>query len=561
VADNCSPTESGMGEGELVMALYNFRTVKTDKDLQQVYRLNYRTFVEEIPQHAANPHGMLVDRFDKENTYFIATHKRKVIGMVAARGNRPFSLDQKLEDLDSYLPEHGKLCEIRLLAIEKEYRSGQVFRGLLNELLRFAVANNYDLGVISGTDRQIKLYQNLGFIPFGPLVGKEGAYYQPMYLALSDFKSRLKRISAGTGSLGPPEDTLNFMPGPVNIAPEVIESHNSTAESHRSRNVMEKVRGIKQRISDLTGARSVEILLGSGTLANDAVAWQLKQLRQPGLVVSGGEFGERLVDHARRAGLDFKASSPGFASLSTFEGIVQFLSLEPQARWLWLVHCETSTGEMVNLPLLKRVCFNRGIKLCLDCISTFGILPIDLRDIYFATAVSGKGVGSFPGLAMVLYSHVLPDAENGIPRYLDLKLYADNAGVPFTHSSNLLSALSSALQAYPTGHDFQKLCHLSNWLRQELTTLDCEIITPVDNNSPAVLTLGLPDRVDSRHFGEQLAEEGCQLSFLSRYLLERNWVQICLMGKPDRSQLNKLLEKVRSPRFGLQHRPIMAFSE
>ena len=53
------------------------------------------------------------------------------------------------------------------------------------------------------------------------------------------------------------------------------------------------------------GAQQVEILLGSGSLANDALAAQLSLEEKPGLVVANGEFGERLADHARRFGLSF----------------------------------------------------------------------------------------------------------------------------------------------------------------------------------------------------------------------------------------------------------------
>jgi len=43
----------------------------------------------------------------------------------------------------------------------------------------------------------------------------------------------------------------------------------------------------------LTGARNTEMVLGSGTLANDVVAAQLSLERGPGLILSNGEFGER----------------------------------------------------------------------------------------------------------------------------------------------------------------------------------------------------------------------------------------------------------------------------
>src|ERR1043165_8142703 len=111
-----------------------FKTAAEDWEFEQIHRLNYKTFVEEIPQHKASPAQQLVDKFHAENTYLICRCDQKLVGMLAVRGQRPFSLDQKLPDLDSHLPPGRKICEIRLLAIEKKFRGargGQVLQGIL----------------------------------------------------------------------------------------------------------------------------------------------------------------------------------------------------------------------------------------------------------------------------------------------------------------------------------------------------------------------------------------------------------------------------------------------
>src|SRR5216110_563252 len=90
-----------------------FKFAAEDWEFEQIHRLNYKTFVEEIPQHLPSANQRLVDKFHAENTYLICLSGRRLAGMLAARGNRPFSLDQKLENLDSYLPPGRKICEIR----------------------------------------------------------------------------------------------------------------------------------------------------------------------------------------------------------------------------------------------------------------------------------------------------------------------------------------------------------------------------------------------------------------------------------------------------------------
>src|ERR1700752_478568 len=125
-----------------------FKFASEDWEFEAIHRLNYKTFAEEIPQHEKSTAQRLVDKFHAENTYLICLQGRKLLGMLAVRGARPFSLDQKLEKLDSYLPQGRIICEIRLLAIEKRFRGargGQVLQGILALLWQHDVEKNYGL--------------------------------------------------------------------------------------------------------------------------------------------------------------------------------------------------------------------------------------------------------------------------------------------------------------------------------------------------------------------------------------------------------------------------------
>src|SRR5207249_7516873 len=108
-----------------------FKFATEDWEFEQIHRLNHKTFAEEIPQHQPAATQRLVDKFHAENTYLICLCGRKLAGMLAVRGARPFSLDQKLEKLDTYLPAGRRICEIRLLAVERKFRGAQVLQGIL----------------------------------------------------------------------------------------------------------------------------------------------------------------------------------------------------------------------------------------------------------------------------------------------------------------------------------------------------------------------------------------------------------------------------------------------
>ena len=163
-----------------------------EDEFLQIHQINYMTFVEEIPQHEENADKFLVDRFHYKNHYLIAKEEDKVLGMVTYNFERPFSLDEKIADLDSYLPEFSQLAEIRLLSILPEVRNTNIAYRLLKQLAFTLMSKNTDAAVISGTTRQLALYKKIGFKPFAGLIGKEGALYQPMYINLKTLRNDFK---------------------------------------------------------------------------------------------------------------------------------------------------------------------------------------------------------------------------------------------------------------------------------------------------------------------------------------------------------------------------------
>jgi aspartate aminotransferase-like enzyme len=518
-----------------------FKFADEDWEFEQIHRLNYRTFVEEIPQHQASPTHRLVDKFHSENTYLICLSGRKLAGMLAARGNRPFSLDQKLEKLDSYLPSGRKVCEVRLLAIEKKFRGAQVLQGILALLWQHSIEKGYDLGVISGTTRQFKLYQHLGFVPFGPVVGTGEAQFQPMYVKMETFEKSAREFLRSSPSRAFQPSAVNFLPGPVTVLREVRRAFEQAPESHRSDAFTRDFQAAKQILCELVQARNVGLFLGSGTLANDVVAGQLLLEGKPGLVLTNGEFGERLVDHARRFGLTFDTLEFPWGQPLDLAVVRRRLEAAPAPGWLWCPHCETSTGVLNDLDRLKTLCAEFQVKLCLDCISSIGTVPVDLRGVWLASCASGKGLRAYPGISMVFYHHEVVPSPRGVPRYLDLGCYAAQETVPFTFSSNLLHALHAAVKRVRWDERFAGLVDLSAWLRTRLCELGFELIGDGASVSPAVVTIALPSHLDSARIGGLVQESGYLVSYNSDYLRRKNWIQACLMGECTKEKVVSLL--------------------
>ncbi|MCK4564311.1 MAG: aminotransferase class V-fold PLP-dependent enzyme [Verrucomicrobia bacterium] len=530
---------------------FDFKIAEQPWEFEAVHALNYKTFVEEIPQHTPNPDRKLVDKFHEENTYIICANEetRKLAGMIAYRDQRPFSLDQKLENLDSYLPADSALCEIRLLAVEEEYRYTRISQGLIAQLVEHAIDRGREIFVISGTVRQIKLYKYLGFVPFGPLVGSEDAQYQPMYGTVDDYRNLQNNTRSFAKEV--PElsnDTavaFNFLPGPVDFSKQVQEVYNNKPCSHRGDVFVQDFQTVRKLLCELLNVQQAEIIMGSGTLANDAVAGQLALLCAPGLILVSGEFGRRLVKNANGAKLFFQILEiPEGQSFQRPE-IEKALRDNPDIEWIWGTHCETSTGVLNDLEMYKQVCSARGLKLCMDCISSIGTVSVDLSGIYLASGTSGKGLASISGLSMVFHNHDLKPAPDYLPCALDLGIYQASNGIPYTIQSNLVYALLAALKTRDWGKRFKDVRGWSTTIRRKLAAIDAPILAPDSCAMPAVVTIALPEIHSSEAIGDVLKEHGVLISYRSGYLLERNWIQACMMGAENRptEKFVRLLKK------------------
>ena len=509
-----------------------YKNADSEEEYRQIHELNYQTFVEEIPQHEKNEARKLVDRFHTENTYIIAKESERIIGMIAVRATRPFSLDQKLPNLDSYLHEVEAPCEIRLLSIHPEYRKGSVFFGLIDQLIRYCLQKNYDAALISGTEREWRLYRKLGFEPFGPMTGQEGAKFQPMKLT----KHRFVKATQAFHRILARYEPISFLSGPVAVKDEVKEALAASPLSHRSGSFISQMKTVRNSLTERTNAKYVTVSVGTGTLANDVVAQQIKQLGRTGLILSNGEFGDRLMDHAHRTGLDFYRMQKAWNEPINLNRVRDFLKEHPSIGWIWCVHCETSTGYLFDVEELKKIADSENVKLCLDACSSLGADPLDLSGVHIASSVSGKALASYPGLAIVFHNYVpVPDPD--IPKYLDLGVYDSNQSIPYTHSTNLVHALEVSLSSI----DERPLGAFMMELRNVLGNQGLKVLGD-HSYSNGIVTIALPDHISQQSFGERLKKNGIFINYESSYLARRNWVQIALMGDVDSNHLLRLGE-------------------
>lgn len=504
-------------------------------EFSQIAQLNYATFVEEIPQHQTNPDRKLVDKFHAENTYFIAKVDGQIVGMLALRNQRPFSLDTKLANLDDYVQPGESLCEIRLLAIQPSHRHSRVLHGLFKVLFTHCIEEGYDRALISGRVENIPMYERLGFKPFAAPVGTEGARYQPMHMTRETVNRQLRALPAVESIEGAaPNASYCFLPGPVSLHPTVMTAFAQRPYSHRSVRYQALLDECKRSLLALSQCKAVEILSGSGSLANDVIAAHIKLLKSKGLILSNGEFGERLTRHADGFDLQYAHYQQEWGAAWDLLDIARILNANPDIRWVWCVHCETSTGQLNPVKELQDLCDAHEVFLHIDGTSALGVVPCDWRRARAASSVSGKGLAALTGLSMVFYDpgklwESTAQAAPAIPNYLNLKNYSANAGVPFSGSSNLLEALAAALDRPPEASRKDR-AEGEQRLLLTLQQLKAPLVISDATRSPAIFTLQLPPGISSRTVGDALLKAGFECSYASGYLMHRNWLQICLMG-------------------------------
>jgi aspartate aminotransferase-like enzyme len=343
-----------------------------------------------------------------------------------------------------------------------------------------------------------------------------------------------------------------LLPGPVAIADAVHAAFHEPPVYHRADEFIPLFERVRGRLSNLVGGKPAALFVGSGTLANDAIAATLAadRKRRDGLVLVNGEFGDRIRKQARRWGLDPQVLTWDWGQPWDLKAVDEALGRLPAGGWVWGVHHETSTGVLNDLPGLVRLAKKRGVRVCADCVSSIGTVDVNLSEVYLATASSGKALGSYAGVAAVFanpadLAHLEPDT---VPTYLDVAATLATTGPRFTFPSSLIRALDAALDALATPDQraarFRQVADTGGYLRSRLAAAGLEPLAPAAVANPAIVTFAPPAGQSAAQFVQQCKDWGFQIAGQSGYLADRGLVQIAVMGAVTKAQIKPLLDKL-----------------
>jgi aspartate aminotransferase-like enzyme len=350
-----------------------------------------------------------------------------------------------------------------------------------------------------------------------------------------------------------------LLPGPVALSAPVRAALLGPSLYHRSEEFVALFEEVRERLNSITGARDVALFVGSGTLANDVVAATLAATRiaSRGLILENGEFGRRLVAQAARFGLAPRVLSWPWGSTWDVNELALALDQVSGDGWVWGVHHESSTGVLNDLPHLMRLSRQRGVRVCVDCVSSIGAVPLDLSEVFLASGTSGKALGACSGIAMVFadrdYFTKCLDTSR-IPTYFDLPAALGCRGPCFTFPSTPLQALAAALTNYDTltksTTRYQCYAALGRYVRQRLRELGLPPLAAECQSGPTITTFTPPTGWTSQSFVSLCRNWGFLIAGQSGYLAESCLVQIATMGATTKETCQPLFERLELMQSG-----------
>jgi aspartate aminotransferase-like enzyme len=433
---------------------------------------------------------------------------------------------------------------------------------------------------ISGVQERLSLYGHIGFRPLGPAVSSGAAQFVPMVVSVEQLprlnarfvelwqKHRL-RMGGGAGSAsavaGSESDRTHdrmqerrsppicLLPGPVTTSQAVRQALQQPPIYHRGPEFIDRFNQVRGKLSQMVGGKDVAVLNGSGTLANEVVAATLAAEPRVGrgVLLVNGEFGRRLARQAARFGLFPNVLEWPWGQPWNLDEVAAALAGEPPGSWVWGVHQESSTGVLHDLDGLVELARSRKARVCVDCISSLGAVPFNLRQVHLATGATGKSLGSIAGAALVFADRAaLADIDTSrVPSYLDLAAALATKGPCYTFPSPTLLALEAALEEYATPEKAQaRYAHyaaLGEYVRGELHKLGLDPLTTEEDASPVVTTFAPPGVESSATFVNRCLSWGFEIGGQSGYLAEQRLVQIATMGAITRQCITPLFECLR----------------
>jgi len=167
------------------------------------------------------------------------------------------------------------------------------------------------------------------------------------------------------------------------------------------------------------------LLQGSGTYCVEAVLGATITPKDKLLICSNGAYGDRMGNIAEYYHLDYDMLAFEETEQVSVEYVDDYLSHNSDVTHVAFVHCETTTGILNPIKELSHIVKMHGKKLIVDCMSSFGGIPVDVNDlgIDFLISSSNKCIQGVPGFGFIIARRSELMRCKGVARSLSLDIY------------------------------------------------------------------------------------------------------------------------------------------
>jgi 2-aminoethylphosphonate-pyruvate transaminase len=186
---------------------------------------------------------------------------------------------------------------------------------------------------------------------------------------------------------------------------------------------------VRQNLLDMAGVQDDSFacvpLHGCGSYSVEAALATAIPRDGKALVLMNGAYGQRATKTLDYLGRSYITLDKGDYLPPQPDEVDALLNENPDVTHVFLVHCETSSGILNPLREIADVVKKHGKSLIIDAMSTFGAVPVTVKDIAFDVLVSSanKCIEGIPGFGFVIIRRSVLASAKGRANSLSLDLY------------------------------------------------------------------------------------------------------------------------------------------
>jgi alanine-glyoxylate transaminase / serine-glyoxylate transaminase / serine-pyruvate transaminase len=369
------------------------------------------------------------------------------------------------------------------------------------------------------------------------------------------------------GPADPPERLL-LGPGPSPVHDRVMAAQARPIVGHLDPwfvGVMDEVAAMLRAVMR-TENRLTYAVSGTGSAGMETAVVNLVEPGDTVIVGINGVFGGRIADCAERAGAEVVRIEEPWGRIIPTERVAEAVAAHPDARFVALVHAETSTGAHQPLEEVGALLRDTDTLFLVDTVTGLGGVPLETDAWGLDVVYSGtqKCLSVPPGLAPITFS---PKAEGVLDRrtapirswYLDVSAVraywlgsgTGGGGARTYHHTAPISAILGLHEGLrlvlEEGIETRWARHaeVGELFHSHLLDRDVELLAQEGHRLPQLTTFGWPEGVEEAPLRQRLLHEhGIEVGGGLGTFAGRAW-RVGLMGEgATHANVDRLLDAI-----------------